>query len=156
MDNTVFLTKEGFEELKQRLDHLKRVVRVEVSNEIETARNFGDISENSEYDAAREKESQVEQEIFQIENTLRAAQLIKAKTDSTKVVVGSTVVVEDLDFNEELTLKIMGTFEANPAMGNISNVSPMGKALLGAKKGDIVTVETPNHVTKLKIKTIKV
>lgn len=156
MDNAVYLTKEGYKELKDKLAHLKGVVRVEISNEIESARAFGDISENAEYDAAREKEAQVEQEIFQIESTLRNAKIIgRARKDNSKVDVGETVVVEDLDTKESMTLTIMGGFEANPVKGHISNVSPMGKALIGAKKGDIVNVETPNKVMRLKIKNIK-
>ncbi len=156
MDEAVYLTKEGYKELKDRLANLKSVVRVEISNEIENARAFGDISENAEYDAAREKEAQVEQEIFQLENTLRNVKIIgKGKVDNTKVAVGSTVVVEDTDTKESMTLTIMGGFEANPVMGHISNASPMGKALLGAKKGDIVAVETPNKHMKLKVKSIK-
>ena len=156
IDDAIYLTKEGYKELKDKLAHLKGVVRVEISNEIESARSFGDISENAEYDAAREKEAQVEQEIYQIETTLRKAQIIgKGKQDSTRVDVGETVVVEDMDTKQSMTLTIMGGFEANPLTGHISNASPMGKALVGAKKGDIVSVETPNKIMKLKVKSIK-
>ena len=156
MDDAIYLTKEGYKELKDKLAHLKGVVRVEISEEIERARAFGDISENAEYDAAREREAQVEQEIFQIENTLRDAKIIgKVKQDSTKVGVGSTVVVEDVDSKETMTLTIMGGFEADPLIGHISNASPMGKALVGSKKGDVVDVVTPNRVMKLKVKNIK-
>lgn len=156
MAKEIFLTKEGFEALEKRLDHLKSVVRIEVAEKIETARSFGDISENAEYDAAREEESQVEQEIIQLEHSLRNAKIIaKGKGDTSKVSVGSTVVVQDLTYNEELTFKIMGSFESDPSNGAISNESPMGKALLGAKKGDVVEVFTPRSVIKYEIKAIK-
>ena len=156
MANEVFLTKDGSKELEQRLEYLKTQARVEVANKIEVARSFGDISENSEYDAAREEEALVEQEIQQIQNTLRNAKIInKAKVDTTKVSIGTTVVVEDLEYKDELTFKIMGSFEADPTKGLISNESPLGKALLGAKKGDTVEVVTPTAVTKYKVKAIK-
>ena len=156
MANEVFLTKDGYKELEQRLEYLKTQARVEVANKIEVARSFGDISENSEYDAAREEEALVEQEIQQIQNTLRNAKIInKAKVDTTKVSIGTTVVVEDLEYKDELTFKIMGSFEADPTKGLISNESPLGKALLGAKKGETVEVVTPTAVTKYKVKAIK-
>lgn len=156
MANEEFLTKEGYKELEERLDYLKRVARVEVANKIEVARSFGDISENSEYDAAREEEALVAQEILDIEETLRNAKIInKLKIDTNVVGVGNTVVVDDLEFNEELTFKIMGSFEADPTKGLISNESPLGKALLGAKKGDVVEVVTPSSKTKYKVKAIK-
>lgn len=156
MANEVFLTKEGFKELEERLDYLKTTARVEVANKIEVARSFGDISENSEYDAAREEEALVEQEIQQLQTTLRNAKIInKAKVDTTKVSIGSTVVVDDLEFEDQLTFKIMGSFEADPVNGLISNESPLGKALLGSVVGQIVEVVTPGSVAKYKVKEIK-
>lgn len=156
MDNNIYLTKEGFAALEERLAYLKSTARVEIANKIEVARSFGDISENSEYDAAREEEAQVEQEIQQIEVSLRNAQIInKSKIDTSKVNVGNTVIVQDLTYNEEITFRIMGSFESDPTSGSISNESPIGKALLGAKKGDIVEVATPRSVMKYQIKAIK-
>lgn len=156
MANEVFLTKEGYKELEERLDYLKTTARVEVANKIEVARSFGDISENSEYDAAREEEALVEQEIQQLQTTLRNAKIInKAKVDTTKVSIGSTVVVDDLEFGDELTFKIMGSFEADPVKGLISNESPLGKSLLGAVVGQTVEVTTPGSVSKYKVKEIK-
>ena len=156
MANEEFLTKEGYKELEDRLDYLKRVARVEVANKIEVARSFGDISENSEYDAAREEEALVAQEILDIEETLRNAKIInKLKIDTSTVGVGNTVVVDDLEFKEEITFKIMGSFEADPTKGLISNESPLGKALLGAKKGDLVEVITPAGKAQYKVKAIK-
>lgn len=157
MDNNIYLTKEGYTQLEERLTYLKSTARVEVAHKIEVARSYGDISENSEYDAAREEEAQVEQEIDQIEASLRNAQIInKNKMDTGKVNVGSTVVVQDLTYDEEMTFKIMGTFESDPTVGAISNESPIGKALIGAKKGDIVEVSTPKSLMKYQIKAIKV
>lgn len=156
MANEEFLTKEGYKELEERLDYLKRVARVEVANKIEVARSFGDISENSEYDAAREEEALLAQEILEIEDTLRNAKIInKLKIDTSTIGVGNTVVVDDLEFNEELTFKIMGSFEADPTKGLISNESPLGRALLGAKKGDVVEVVTPASKAKYRVKAIK-
>ena len=156
MADVEYLTKEEYKAKEERLNYLKTVARIEVANKIEVARSFGDISENSEYDAAREEEALVEQEIQQIQNTLRNAKIInKAKVDTTKVSIGTTVVVEDLEYKDELTFKIMGSFEADPTKGLISNESPLGKALLGAKKGDTVEVVTPTAVTKYKVKAIK-
>lgn len=156
MANEEFLTKEGYKELEDRLDYLKRVARVEVANKIEVARSFGDISENSEYDAAREEEALLAQEILEIEDTLRNAKIInKLKIDTTTIGVGNTVVVDDLEFDEELTFKIMGSFEADPTKGLISNESPLGRALIGAKKGDVVEVVTPASKAKYRVKAIK-
>ncbi len=156
MANEVFLTKEGYKELEQRLDYLKTTARVDVANKIEVARSFGDISENSEYDAAREEEALVEQEIQQITNTLRNAKIItKVKTDNGKVTVGCTVALLDLEYKDELTFKIMGSFESDPTKGLISNESPLGKALIGKEKGDIVEVVTPQNIEKYKILSVK-
>lgn len=156
MNKEIFLTKEGYEALEKKLMHLKSVVRVEIAEKIQTAREFGDISENSEYDAAREEEARVEHEIMQLSNSLRNAQIInKNKIDVSKVSVGSTVVVHDLTYDEELTFKIMGSFESDPVAGSISNESPMGKALVGAKKGETVEVFTPRSTIKYKVLSIK-
>ena len=152
----VFLTKEAYKELEDRLAYLKSDGRVDVAEKIRVARSFGDISENSEYDAAREEEALLEQEIIQIEENLRNAKIIsnKAKGDTSKVGVGSTVEVLDMVFNENLTLKIMGSIESDPTIGQISNESPMGKALLGSQKGDIVEFSTPAGVQKYKILSV--
>ena len=152
----VYLTKEAYKELENRLAYLKSEGRVNVAEKIKVARSFGDISENSEYDAAREEEAQLEQEITQIEENLRNAQIItKAKMDSNKVGVGATVEVYDMGFEENLTFRIMGSIESDPMKGLISNESPMGKALIGKTKGDVVDVNTPAGVQKYKIVSIK-
>lgn len=151
----VFLTKEAYKELEERLAYLKSEGRVAVAEKISVARSFGDISENSEYDAAREEEALLEQEILQIEDNLRNAQIItKSKVDTSKVSVGSTVEVLDMEYDEKMTLKIMGSIESDPTIGQISNESPTGKALIGRSKGDVVDVVTPAGVLKYKILSI--
>lgn len=151
----VFLTKEAYKELEDKLAYLKSEGRVNVAEKIKIARSFGDISENSEYDAAREEEALLEQEITQIEENLRNAKIIsKTKQDVSKVGVGSTVEVYDMEFDEKMTLKIMGSIESDPMAGKISNESPTGKALIGKGKGDVVEVATPAGVIKYKILSI--
>lgn len=151
----VFLTKEAYKELEERLAYLKSEGRVNVAEKIRIARSFGDISENSEYDAAREEEALLEQEILQIEENLRNAQIItKSKVDTSKISVGCTVEVLDMEYDEKMTLKIMGSIESDPTIGQISNESPTGKALIGRSKGDVVDVVTPAGVLKYKVLSI--
>lgn len=154
MADIEYLTKEEYKAKEERLNYLKTVARIEVANKIEVARSFGDISENAEYDAAREEEALVEQEIIEIDNTLRTAKII-AKKDAGIVNVGSTVVVVDEDDDEE-TYTITGSYGSDPLKGLISNQSPIGSALLGKKKGDEVSITLPNKkVITYKIKNIK-
>ena len=151
----VFLTKEAYRELEQRLADLKSEGRVAVAEKIRIARSFGDISENSEYDAAREEEALLEQEIIQIEENLRNAKIIsKTKSDVSKVTVGCTVEVYDMEFKENMSLKIMGSIESDPTIGHISNESPTGKALIGKSVDDVVEVVTPVGVQRYKILAI--
>ena len=151
----VFLTKEAKVELEERLAFLKSEGRVNVAEKIRVARSFGDISENSEYDAAREEEALLEQEILQIEENLRNAKIItKSKVDTSKINVGCTVELLSIELNEKMTLKIMGSIESDPTIGQISNESPIGKALLGRCKGDVVDVVTPAGVLKYKVLSI--
>ena len=151
----VYLTKEAYKELEEKLAYLKSEGRVDVANKIKVARSFGDISENSEYDAAREEEALLEQEITQIEETLRNAQIIsKSNSDTSKVGVGAVLEVFDMEFEENMTLKIMGSIESDPTIGQISNESPLGKALIGKTKDEVVEVATPAGVQKYKILSI--
>ncbi len=133
-----YLTKEGYAELEARLKYLKSEGILEVAKKIEAARAFGDISENSEYDAAREEEAQLHEEINKIELQLRNAKIIKKSRGDT-ITVGSTVDVKFSNGDVE-TYKITGSFESDPTKNLISNESPMGVALLGHKEGDVVTV----------------
>ena len=152
----VYLTKEAYKELEEKLARLKSEGRVEIANKISFARSFGDISENSEYDAAREEEAILEQEIVQIEETLRNAQIIsKANSDTSVVGVGAMLEVYDMEFEENLNLKIMGSIESDPTIGQISNESPLGRALIGRAKDDVVEVSTPVGIQKYKILSIK-
>ncbi len=154
MAEVEYLTKEEYKAKEERLNFLKTVARIEVANKIEIARSFGDISENAEYDAAREEEALVEQEIIEIDNTLRTAKIISKKETNT-VNVGSTVVVLDED-DEEETYTITGSFGSDPLKGLISNQSPIGSALLGKKKGDVAEITLPNKkVIKYTVKDIK-
>lgn len=157
MENVTYLTKEAMQELKDRLAVLKSDGREDIANKIKEARSYGDISENSEYDAAREEEAILEQEIAQIEYTLKNAKLIsKVKGESGIVNIGSVVVVKDLDFNMEMTFTITGSYNNDPINGLVSNESPIGKALLGKKKGDKITVVTPDPNTDMNIQILSV
>ena len=124
------------------MNYYKTVRRVEVSKKIGVAREFGDLSENSEYDAAKEEQAQVEAEIREMEDILLTCQIIDTKDVTNDVVgIGSTVKLYDEEFDEELQYKILGSTESDPANGIISNISPVGSALLGHKKGDEVKVK---------------
>ena len=152
----VFLTKEAYKELEEKLAYLKNQGRVDVAEKIKVARSFGDISENSEYDAAREEEALLEQEISQIEEDLKVAQIIDNKKVNKDVIsVGAEVDVYDRVYKEDLTFKIMGSFESDPTKGLISNESPIGKALIGQKVGATVEVKTPMETLVFEVKAIR-
>lgn len=148
----LFITEEGKAEKEERLRYLKNVKRPEVLDKLKVARDFGDLSENSEYDAAKKEQAFVETEIAQIEETLRKAKIISAKeVKNDEVSVGNSVVVFDMDFEEEDTYKIVGVIESDPNKNYVSNESPIGKALLGKKVGDIADIETPEGVIQMKV-----
>ncbi len=157
MENHVVLTKEGLKQLQERLEYLKNVKRPECTKAIAAARAFGDLSENSEYVAAKEEQSMCESEINELEEKIRNAKIINAgDIDASKVSLGCTVTLQDLTFDEKLEYKLVGSTESDPANGLLSNESPAGKALLGAKVGDIVEYESINAgVIRLKILAIK-
>ena len=154
----IYLTPEGKKELEARLTYLKAEKRAEVSKKIGIAREFGDLSENSEYDAAKEEQAHVEQEIEEIEYKLRYGKIIDKKDIKTdKVRAGCRVKVVDLDWDDEFEYIITGSTESDPTAGKISNESPVGKALLGAKVNDEVVVTLPNSsVVRLKVVKISV
>ena len=139
---THFLTLEGKKQLEEKLNYYKSVKRIEVSKKIAVAREFGDLSENAEYDAAKEEQGQIEAEIHQMEDVLLDCQIIESKAVEGEVGIGSTVKVYDEEFDEELSLTILGSTESNPANGIISNNSPLGSALIGKKVGDKVKVKS--------------
>ena len=152
----LYITAEGKAEKEERLRFLKNVRRPEVTEKIKIAREFGDLSENSEYDAAKKEQLTVESEIEQIEETLRKAIIIDSSMVSNDTVsVGNTVKVYDMEFDEEETYKIVGTIESNPDKNFVSNESPMGQALIGSKVGDIVVVKAPAGDIQMKVLEIK-
>ena len=157
MQKDVILTPEGLENLKKEIEHLSTTKRREVAERIKEAREFGDISENSEYDDAKNEQAMLESRIAALEDKLRAAAVINAKELSADVVrVGSQVHVTD-DKSKKLTYIIVGSTEANPSENKLSNESPVGKALVGRKKGDSVKVQLPNgKIRELKITKIDV
>ena len=152
MAKTFKMTEEGKKKLLDELDHLKNVGRPEIADKIKIARGYGDLSENSEYDEAKNEQAKIEARIVEIEAMLKNAEVISDIKGSTKkVVVGVNVKVFDEEFGEEETYKIVGSTEANPMEQKISDESPVGKALLGKKVGDEVIVEAPGGEMKLKI-----
>lgn len=156
-EKEVILTKEGLAKLENELDQLKTVVRQEIAEKIKIARGFGDLSENAEYDEAKNEQAQVEERILKLENMLRNAKTIDEKELSTeKVGIGSKISVKDIEFNENLEYTIVGSAEADPLKGFISNESPVGQALIGRGKGDIVDVTTPGGILKFEILNIAV
>ena len=148
----IYITKEGKREKEERLEYLKNIRRPEVLEKLKTAREYGDLSENSEYDAARSEQGRLESEIQLIEETLRLAVIVDSEDiNNDKIHVGSTVEVLDLEFDEKIEYKIVGTIESDPDKGMISNESPIGKALVGKKKGDVVEIKSPNGSYSVKV-----
>jgi transcription elongation factor GreA len=151
----VILTPEGYENLKQELDHLRGARRREVAERIRVAREFGDIAENAEYDDAKNEQAMLEHKIAQLEERLANARLIDSNSDTSIVSVGSRVRLRDLDMKETVEYHIVGSAEANPAEQKLSNESPVGKAIIGRKKGETVEVLTPRG-SKLKFKIMEI
>ena len=148
----LYITEKGKKEKEERLKYLKNEKRPEVLEKLKIARDFGDLSENSEYDAAKKEQSIVETEIASIEETLRKAVIVGKKDISRDTIgVGSTVTVLDMDFNEEDTYKIVGVIESDPDRNYVSNESPIGSSLIGKKIGDIISFTTPGGEVKMKI-----
>ena len=145
------MTQKGYDEAVSRLDYLTKVKRAEIVERIQEARSHGDLSENAEYDAARNEQAANEGEIAELDYKIKNAVIIEETDDNSVVHIGSKVTVYDEDLDEEETYTIMGSTEADVMNGVISNESPVGKALLGHKKGDIVTVKAPNGEYTLKI-----
>lgn len=156
MDNKqIMLTDEGLLKLEQELEDLKTNRRQEVAEKIKIARGFGDLSENAEYDAAKEEQAHIEARIVQLEKMLKNAKVIDADDiDLNKVSIGTRVKVYDEEFDEEVEYSIVGSTEADPDANKISDESPVGKALIGRNIGDNVEVETPGGVVVLKIVSI--
>ena len=152
----VILTPEGHEKLKQEIEFLSTVKRREVAERIKQAREFGDIAENAEYDDAKNEQAMLEHRIAQLEDRLLAARVINKKDVAKDVVsIGSHVKLKDMDANETVEYHIVGSAEADPAERKLSNESPVGKAILGKKKGEVVEVAAPRGALKFKILDIK-
>ena len=151
MAKSIQLTKEGLEKLKNELEHLKTVGRTDIAEKIRVARGYGDLSENSEYDEAKNEQAKIEARIIELEKMLENVVLIEEDIDTDAVTIGVTVTVFDVEFEEELTYRVVGSAEADPMNGLISDDSPVGKALLGSKVGDEVLAETPMGELKFKI-----
>ena len=146
-----FVTEEGLQKLKDELEHLKVVKRKEVAEALKQAKAFGDLSENSEYDEAKNEQAEVERHIAELEDILENIEIIKSTGKKNPVQVGSTVKVYDVEFDEEVTYTIVGSTESDPLENKISDESPIGKALLGAKPEDEVQAETPGGTLKMKV-----
>lgn len=148
----VLLTDEGLKKLEEELEYLKTQKRQEVAEKIKHARGFGDLSENSEYDEAKDEQAKVELRIVEIEKMLKNAKIIDNEEINLDIVsVGTKLKIYDFDFDEEVSYSVVGSTEADPDSGKISDESPIGKALLGRKVGETVDVDTPGGTIKLKI-----
>ena len=152
MSDVSYYTKEGLKKLKDELNHLKDVERPKASNAIGEARDKGDLSENAEYDAAKEAQGMLEMEISKLEETLSNARIIdESKLDSSKILIHSTVKIKNLVNSATMEYKLVAQSEANLAQGKISVDSPIGKGLLGKKNGDIAEIAIPNGNVKFEI-----
>ena len=150
------LTYAGLKKLEDELHDLKVYKRKEVAGKIKEAREQGDLSENAEYDAAKDEQRDIEARIEEIEKILKNAEVVvEDEVDSDKINVGCKVDVYDVEFEEEIEFQIVGSTEANSLEGKISNESPVGKALIGASIGDVVEVETPTGVMQYKVLKIQ-
>lgn len=155
-DKGVIVSKEGFEKLEKELDYLRTTKRAEIAEKIKVALGFGDLSENSEYDEAKNAQAENEGKIAELENKIRYAKIIdESEIDTKTVQVGNKVKVLDMEFDEEVEYTIVGSTEVDLSQNRISNESPIGAALLGAKKNQVVEAQTPGGVVKFKILAIK-
>ena len=155
MAKQIIVSHEGLSKLQQELEHLKTVKRKEVAQAIQKARAYGDLSENSEYDEAKNEQAEIEGKIAHLEETLENAIVLDdSELGTDKVNVGNKVTVHNIDDEEETEYKIVSTAEVDPMMFLISDDSPLGKALIGQKKGDSINVETPMGIVKYTITNI--
>ena len=154
-EKEVILTKEGYDKLEEELNFLKTEKRAEIADRIKVALGFGDLSENSEYDEAKNAQAENEGKIAELENKIRYAKIIdESEIDTKTVQVGNIVKVHDEEYDEDVTYTIVGSTEVNLAENKISNESPLGAALLGAKKKNTVEVNAPAGIMKYKILSI--
>ena len=155
-EKEVILTKDGYDKLEEELNFLKTEKRAEIADRIKVALGFGDLSENSEYDEAKNAQAENEVRIAELENKLRHAKIIDEKEIDTETVqIGNIVKVLDMEFDEKIEYTIVGSTEVDLASNKISNESPLGSALLGARKNEVVEVNAPAGIIKYKILAIK-
>lgn len=155
-EKSTILTESGLQKLKEQLDYLISVRRNEISEQIAIARGFGDLSENAEYDEAKKEQAKVEEEINRLQQTIRTATVVGDDEITTeKVSIGTVVKVKDMDDGETYEYAIVGANEADPYEDKISNESPVGAALLGGKRNQVITVEVPMGTLKYKIMSIR-
>ena len=155
-EKEILLTQEGYDNLEKELEYLKTEKRTEISERIKIALGFGDLSENSEYDEAKNAQAANEMKIAELENKIRYAKIIdESEIDTKTVQVGNIVTVLDMEYDEKCEYTIVGSTEVNLAENKISNESPIGAALMGAKKDQIVEAQTPGGVIKFKVLDIK-
>lgn len=155
-EREVLLTQEGYDNLEKELNYLRTEKRTEIADRIKVALGFGDLSENSEYDEAKNAQAENEVKIAELEDKIRHAKIIdESEIDTETVQVGNIVKVLDMEFDEKIEYTIVGSTEVNLAENRISNESPLGSALLGAKKNNVVEVKAPAGIMKYKILSIK-
>ena len=155
MSNVISLSKEGYAKLEARLHYLLTPGREENRKEIEIAKGFGDLSENAEYTAAREAQARIEGEILDIQDKLQHCVIVEEDEDASVASIGSIVRVFDEEYEEEDEYRLVGATEADPKKLYVSNESPIGKALLGVRKGDSISVETPGGLLKLRVLDVR-
>ncbi len=154
-EKEVLLTKEGYDKLEQDLEYLKTEKRAEIAERIKVALGFGDLSENSEYDEAKNAQAENETKIAELENKIRYAKIIdESEIDTKTVQVGNTVKLLDIEFDEEVSYTLVGSTEVDLAQNKISNESPIGSAILGAKKNQVIEVQAPAGVLQYKVLSI--
>ena len=154
MAKTIKITEDGLIKLQEELEMLKTKGRADIAEKIKVARGYGDLSENSEYDEAKTEQGKLYSRIAELKNLIDNAEIIEKGKETGKITLGSIVTVVDLETNEEETYKIVGTQEANPMEGKISDDSPFGSALIGHKEGDTVEIDVPAGVLRFTIKAI--
>jgi transcription elongation factor GreA len=155
VNKDIILTEEGYNEIKKELDYLRGEARNQIAEKIKNAREYGDLSENAEYEDAKNEQAFLEGKILELERKLSNAKVAKKTKKDGVVNIGSRVLVLDTQYNEELTYTILGSGEGDPDNGKISNESPLGSALIGKKAGDSVEFSTPNGIVVFKVISVE-
>ncbi len=154
-EKKVMLTQDGYDKLVEKLDYLISVRRLELADRLKTAIAQGDLSENSEYDDAKDEQARLEGEILELENKIKNSEIIQGGGDGNIISIGSTVVIQDIEFKEDETYMIVGSTEADPDNNKISDESPVGAALIGKTVGDVVQVHAPAGIIEYEVLEIK-